>query len=216
MHTESGVAEWTLDMSKTFAELIIKLLSSASKNLITALLAALSNPQQQPGLMKIMELSQRGDNLQIIRLSKEQYSDFAKKAAQYGLFFSAAKQKDGSMDIIFGDSQVAILNHVLSELGLGEVEKNTEAPTQSSEKSSELSALENTEVERGFGKEVCSTVIIGNTEKETDKIIASLEKDILEKKSSVVEKVEKIAQKQKAAVEIATPKPQKIKTGAER
>lgn len=139
MHTESAVAEWSLQLSRALAELIAKLIAKGATKLAAALLAALSDPAQHPGLIKIMDLNERGDTIRIVRMEPEQYAEFSKEAAHYGLFYATNKLKDGLQDVMIGESQLEMLNQLLENIGVGTLSKNAETPSQSSEESKESS-----------------------------------------------------------------------------
>ena len=106
-------------------EVAIKLTGSAAKNLAALLVAWSKNEKKVYGKTTMMKLLKSGEPLQVLSMTKEQYSKFksmAKKKVLYAPFLNK-KRGDGKLDVVISEKSLPMVNHILKKIGYGEVAK---------------------------------------------------------------------------------------------
>lgn len=106
-------------------EVAIKLTGSAAKNLAALLVAWSKNEKKVYGKTTMMKLLKSGEPLQVLSMTKEQYSKFkgmAKKKVLYAPFLNK-KREDGKLDVVISEKSLPMVNHILKKIGYGEVAK---------------------------------------------------------------------------------------------
>ena len=106
-------------------EVAIKLTGSAAKNLAALLVAWSKNEKKVYGKTTMMKLLKSGDPLQVLSMTKEQYSQFkgmAKKKVLYAPFLNQ-KRGDNKLDVVISEKSLPMVNHILKKIGYGEVAK---------------------------------------------------------------------------------------------
>lgn len=97
-------------------EVAIKLTGSAAKNLAALLVAWSKNEKKVYGKTTMMKLLKSGEPLQVLSMTKEQYSKFksiAKKKVLYAPFLNK-KRGDGKLDVVISEKSLPMVNHMLS------------------------------------------------------------------------------------------------------
>lgn len=106
-------------------EVAIKLTGSAAKNLAALLVAWSKNEKKVYGKTTMMKLLKSGEPLQVLSMTKEQYSKFkgmAKKKVLYAPFLNK-KRGDNKLDVVISEKSLPMVNHILKKIGYGEVAK---------------------------------------------------------------------------------------------
>ena len=107
-------------------EVAVRLAGSGIKNL-AALLIAWSKKEKKPyGKTNMMRLLKSGEELQVISLDKEQYSQFKALARRKVLYapFLNTKDPDGKVDVVVSSKSIPLVNFILKKIGFGEVEQD--------------------------------------------------------------------------------------------
>ena len=116
-------------------EVAIKLTGSAAKNLAALLVAWSKKEKKVYGKTTMMKLLKSGEPLQVLSMTKEQYSRFkgmAKKKVLYAPFLNK-KRGDNKLDVVISEKSLPMVNHILKKIGYGEVAK-PEMQTEESKK----------------------------------------------------------------------------------
>ena len=106
-------------------EVAIKLTGSAAKNLAALLVAWSKNEKKVYGKTTMMKLLKSGEPLQVLSMTKEQYSKFkgmTKKKVLYAPFLNK-KRGDNKLDVVISEKSLPMVNHILKKNGYGEVAK---------------------------------------------------------------------------------------------
>ena len=106
-------------------EVATKLTGSAAKNLAALLVAWSKNEKKVYGKTTMMKLLKSGEPLQVLSMTKEQYSKFkgmAKKKVLYAPFLNE-KRGDNKLDVVISEKSLPMVNHILKKIGYGEVAK---------------------------------------------------------------------------------------------
>ena len=106
-------------------EVAIKLTGSAAKNLAALLVAWSKKEKKVYGKTTMMKLLKSGEPLQVLSMTKEQYSRFkgmAKKKVLYAPFLNK-KRGDNKLDVVISEKSLPMVNHILKKIGYGEVAK---------------------------------------------------------------------------------------------
>lgn len=104
-------------------EVAIKLTGSAAKNLAALLVAWSKNEKKVYGKTTMMKLLKSGEPLQVLSMTKEQYSKFkgmAKKKVLYAPFLNK-KRGDNKLDVVISEKSLPMVNYILKKIGYGEV-----------------------------------------------------------------------------------------------
>ena len=106
-------------------EVAIRLTGPAAKNLAALLVAWSKNEKKVYGKTTMMKLLKSGEPLQVLSMTKEQYSKFkgmAKKKVLYAPFLNK-KRGDNKLDVVISEKSLPMVNHILKKIGYGEVAK---------------------------------------------------------------------------------------------
>ena len=141
----SDAAEQVVRLSLSGVDIAIRLFGAAAKNAAAILIAWSKKEKIHIGKTSLPKLLSSKDELQVLALTKEQFSQFqklAKKKITYAPFLST-KAKDGKVDIIMSAKQRSFANHILSKVGYGTVEPGTgfHAEIMNSRDKQELSGM---------------------------------------------------------------------------
>ena len=114
-------------------EVALRLTGSAAKNLGVILYEWAKNNPKVTGKTSMMKLLRSGDELQVVTLTREQYDQFkalAKKQVMFAPFVNKEKN-DGMVEVVISSRSLAIVNHILEDIGYG---KRTQAEEEPSKK----------------------------------------------------------------------------------
>lgn len=123
MHGDA--ADEMVRMMLNGTEVVIRLTGSAAKNLAALLVAWSKNEKKVYGKTTMMKLLKSGEPLQVLSMTKEQYSKFkgmAKKKVLYAPFLNK-KRGDNKLDVVISEKSLPMVNHILKKIGYGEVAK---------------------------------------------------------------------------------------------
>ena len=123
MHGDA--ADEMVRMMLNGTEVVIRLTGSAAKNLAALLVAWSKNEKKVYGKTTMMKLLKSGEPLQVLSMTKEQYSKFkgmAKKKVLYAPFLNE-KRRDNKLDVVISEKSLPMVNHILKKIGYGEVAK---------------------------------------------------------------------------------------------
>ena len=123
MHGDA--ADEMVRMMLNGTEVVIRLTGSAAKNLAALLVAWSKNEKKVYGKTTMMKLLKSGEPLQVLSMTKEQYSKFkgmAKKKVLYAPFINE-KRGDNKLDVVISEKSLPMVNHILKKIGYGEVAK---------------------------------------------------------------------------------------------
>lgn len=123
MHGDA--ADEMVRMMLNGTEVVIRLTGSAAKNLAALLVAWSKNEKKVYGKTTMMKLLKSGEPLQVLSMTKEQYSKFkgmAKKKVLYAPFLNE-KRGDNKLDVVISEKSLPMVNHILKKIGYGEVAK---------------------------------------------------------------------------------------------
>lgn len=123
MHGDA--ADEMVRMMLNGTEVVIRLTGSAAKNLAALLVAWSKNEKKVYGKTTMMKLLKSGEPLQVLSMTKEQYSKFkgmAKKKVLYAPFLNK-KRGDNKLDVVISEKSLPMVNHILKKIEYGEVAK---------------------------------------------------------------------------------------------
>ena len=141
----SDAAEQVVRMSLSGVDITLRLAGAAAKNAAALLIAWAKKEKVHIGRTSLPKLLSSKDELHVISLTKEQFSQFqklAKKKITYAPFLNT-KNRDGKVDIIMSAKQRSFANHILSKVGYGTIEPGTgfRAEIMNSRDKQELSGM---------------------------------------------------------------------------
>lgn len=96
MDVGGDVADLMVKEGIQLTEASIKLLAAGSKNLIAFLLALARDNKKVMGKTQLGRLLKEGKELKPFRVKESDLKDFAKRAKQYGILYTAVKDKRGT------------------------------------------------------------------------------------------------------------------------
>lgn len=133
MHGDA--ADEMVRMMLNGTEVVVKLTGSAAKNLAALLVAWSKKEKKVYGKTTMMKLLKSGEPLQVLSMTKEQYSKFKSMAKQKVLYapFLNKKHGDDKLDVVISEKSLPMVNHILKRIGYGETAK-TQAQTEESKK----------------------------------------------------------------------------------
>lgn len=116
-------------------EVALRLTGSAAKNLGVILYEWAKNNPKVTGKTSMMKLLRSGEELQVVTLTREQYDQFKALAKKQVLFapFVNKEKNDGMVEVVISSRSLAIVNHILEDIGYG---KRTQAEEEPSKKES--------------------------------------------------------------------------------
>ena len=126
-------ADEVVRMALNGTEVAIRLTGSAAKNLGVILYEWAKNNPKVTGKTSMMKLLRSGEDLQVVTLTREQYDQFkalAKKQVMFAPFVNKEKN-DGMVEVVISSRSLAIVNHILEDIGYG---KRTQAEVEPSKK----------------------------------------------------------------------------------
>ena len=114
------------------SEVAIRLTGSAAKNLGVILYEWAKNNPRVTGKTSMMKLLRSGEELQVVTLTKEQYDQFKALAKKQVLFapFVNKEKNDGMVEVVISSKSLAIVNHILKDIGYGKREAGMEEPSK--------------------------------------------------------------------------------------
>ena len=114
-------------------EVALRLTGSAAKNLGVILYEWAKNNPKVTGKTSMMKLLRSGEELQVVTLTREQYDQFKALAKKQVLFapFVNKEKNDGMVEVVISSRSLAIVNHILEDIGYG---KRTQAEEEPSKK----------------------------------------------------------------------------------
>ena len=114
-------------------EVALRLTGSAAKNLGVILYEWAKNNPKVTGKTSMMKLLRSGEELQVVTLTREQYDQFKALAKKQVLFapFVNKEKNDGMVEVVISSRSLAIVNHILEDIGYG---KRTQAEVEPSKK----------------------------------------------------------------------------------
>lgn len=114
-------------------EVALRLTGSAAKNLGVILYEWAKNNPKVTGKTSMMKLLRSGEELQVVTLTREQYDQFKAMAKKQVLFapFVNKEKNDGMVEVVISSRSLAIVNHILEDIGYG---KRTQAEVEPSKK----------------------------------------------------------------------------------
>lgn len=125
-------------------EVALRLTGSAAKNLGVILYEWAKNNPKVTGKTSMMKLLRSGEELQVVTLTREQYDQFKALAKKQVLFapFVNKEKNDGMVEVVISSRSLAIVNHILEDIGYGkrtqtEVEPSKKENTPSKQSSSD-------------------------------------------------------------------------------
>ena len=114
-------------------EVALRLTGSAAKNLGVILYEWAKNNPKVTGKTSMMKLLRSGEELQVVTLTRDQYDQFKALAKKQVLFapFVNKEKNDGMVEVVISSRSLAIVNHILEDIGYG---KRTQAEEEPSKK----------------------------------------------------------------------------------
>ena len=114
-------------------EVALRLTGSAAKNLGVILYEWAKNNPKVTGKTSMMKLLRSGEELQVVTLTRDQYDQFKALAKKQVLFapFVNKEKNDGMVEVVISSRSLAIVNHILEDIGYG---KRTQAEVEPSKK----------------------------------------------------------------------------------
>lgn len=114
-------------------EVALRLTGSAAKNLGVILYEWAKNNPKVTGKTSMMKLLRSGEELQVVTLTRDQYDQFKALAKKQVLFapFVNKEKNDGMVEVVISSRSLAIVNHILEDIGYG---KRTQAEGEPSKK----------------------------------------------------------------------------------
>lgn len=157
MDVGGDVADLMVKEGIQLTEASIKLLAAGSKNLIAFLLALARDNKKVMGKTQLGRLLKEGKELKPFRVKESDLKDFAKRAKQYGILYTAVKDKRGTgiIDLITNVDYVAQVNRVMERMGYVAPAREQEAETP--KKAAPRAPRENSSPERGSGSKPLQT-----------------------------------------------------------
>lgn len=134
MHGDA--ADEMVRMMLNGTEVVVKLTGSAAKNLAALLVAWSKKEKKVYGKTTMMKLLKSGEPLQVLSMTKEQYSKFKGMAKQKVLYapFLNKKRGDDKLDVVISEKSLPMVNHILKRIGYGETAKTQPEVEESKKK----------------------------------------------------------------------------------
>lgn len=106
-------------------EMAVRLTGSAAKNLAAILVAWSKKEKKVYGKTTMMKLLKSGEPLQVLPMTREQYSRFKSMARRKVLYapFLNTKVKDDKVDVVISEKSLPMVNYILKSIGYGKVEE---------------------------------------------------------------------------------------------
>ena len=113
-------------------EVALRLTGSAAKNLGVILYEWAKNNPKVTGKTSMMKLLRSGEELQVVTLTKEQYNQFKALAKKQVLFapFVNKEKNDGMVEVVISSKSLAIVNHILEDIGYGKRSVSEDEPSK--------------------------------------------------------------------------------------
>ena len=117
-------------------EVAVRLTGSAAKNLAAILVAWAKKEKKVYGKTNMTKLLNSNEELDVISMPREQYTDFRKAAKNSILYssFANTKTNTGTVEVVFQKKAIPLMNHILKQIGYGTVKEETEIPEESKKK----------------------------------------------------------------------------------
>lgn len=111
-------------------EVALRLTGSAAKNLGVILYEWAKNNPKVTGKTSMMKLLRSGEELQVVTLTRDQYDQFKALAKKQVLFapFVNKEKNDGMVEVVISSRSLAIVNHILEDIGYGKRTQAEEEP----------------------------------------------------------------------------------------
>lgn len=113
-------------------EVALRLTGSAAKNLGVILYEWAKNNPKVTGKTSMMKLLRSGEELQVVTLTRDQYDQFKTLAKKQVLFapFVNKEKNDGMVEVVISSRSLAIVNHILEDIGYGKRTQVEEEPSK--------------------------------------------------------------------------------------
>lgn len=113
-------------------EVALRLTGSAAKNLGVILYEWAKNNPKVTGKTSMMKLLRSGEELQVVTLTRDQYDQFKALAKKQVLFapFVNKEKNDGMVEVVISSRSLAIVNHILEDIGYGKRKQAEEEPSK--------------------------------------------------------------------------------------
>lgn len=125
MTMNGDAADDVVRMMINGTEMAVRLTGSAAKNLAAILVAWSKKEKKVYGKTTMMKLLKSGEPLQVLPMTREQYSRFKSMARRKVLYapFLNTKVKDDKVDVVISEKSLPMVNYILKSIGYGKVEE---------------------------------------------------------------------------------------------
>ena len=125
MTMNGDAADEVVRMMINGTEMAVRLTGSAAKNLAAILVAWSKKEKKVYGKTTMMKLLKSGEPLQVLPMTREQYSRFKSMARRKVLYapFLNTKVKDDKVDVVISEKSLPMVNYILKSIGYGKVEE---------------------------------------------------------------------------------------------
>lgn len=153
MYTDAP--DQVLRLSLEGAEFALKISGAAAKNITAALYAVLKDQKRTKGKARLTTMLRQQRPMTIYTIKKEDCSEFAKQAKQYGVLYAPipVKKGDDTLDIMVFQDDAARVNRIVERLELtvldtasieNDIQQSREGPAPFPERTGRASPSGNT------------------------------------------------------------------------